>query len=226
MNEPINNYRLRKLVYQIMFDFYDEDYSEETYLFDLVFIESLKNIVEYHAKNNDLSQEVRKNISKFLFQAREYNDENREKRIEFINETIQIMNQQKEDNSLAFYRLQLFYRTTEFKYLFQVSNLEVKNQIPLIHDSICNDAFVLASHSEDIDDMEFVTEYLPSLKDSDLYYESLNVILRENPIVFKDITFYNRMICILEFNNLKNEEFVKYNEKLVKKINRKTKKYK
>ena len=226
MNEPIDIYILRKTVYQIMFDFDEEDYSEDTYLFGLVFIESLKNIVEYHVKNNDLSQEVRENIRKFLSQAREYKDENREKRIEFINDIIKMMNSQKEDGSLSFYRLQLFFRTNEFKYLCHASNLEVRNQIPHIHDCICNDAFVLTTHSENIDDMEFITEYLPSLKDSELYYETLNIILRENPIVFKDTTFYNRMICVLEFKNLKNEEFVKYNEKLVKKINRKTKKYK
>ena len=224
--EPINIYKMRKLIYEIMFNFYEDNYKEDPSMFDLFTIESLRNIVEFHVKNNDLSKDVINNINKFLFQAREYKDENREKRIELINETIRIMNNQEKDESLMFYRFQLFDRTGDYKYFFKVTNAEIINEINYIHDSICNDLFVLVSHTEEVDDMEFVNEYLPYLKDSDLYYESLNMILKENPIVFKNQTFYNRMICVLEYNNLKYDDLVNYNKKLVKRINKKIKKYK
>lgn len=224
--EPINEYRLRKLVYEIMFNFYIDDYDEETYVYDLVFMESLRNVVRGHCEKNDLSKDVINNINKFLSYAREYKDENREKRIELINEIIVLMNRQEKDESLIFYRFQLYERTKKFEYLLKKSDREIIEEIPNVHQSICHDLFVLVTHSDDVDDMDFVKEYLHDLKDSDLYYESLNMMLKENPLVFKDKLFYNRMICVLEYNSLICEDLVKYNAKLVKKIDKKIKKIK
>ncbi len=221
--EPINIYKTRKLVYKIMFDFYDKDYEEEAFMFDLNIIKSLEVIVEYHTSQNDLSASVINNINKFLMAARDYQDENRNERIEIINNIIRLMNAQEKDDSLVFYRMQLHTRTKESKYLFKASNAEIIKEIDNVHDSICHDLFVLISHSSDISDEDFVKDYLPELKDSELYYESLNVILKENPIVFKDQLFYNRMICVLEYNNIMYQDLVEYNEKLVKKIDRKIK---
>lgn len=224
--EPINIYKTRKLVYNIMFDLYEKDYSEDPSMFDLNIIKSLEVIVEYHTSQNDLSKSVMDNISNFLMSAREYQDENRNERIEIINRIIRHMNSQEKDQSLIFYRMQLHTRTGEFKYLFKASNAEIIGEIDNVHDSICHDLFVLVSHSSDVSDEDFVKEYLPELKDSDLYYESINTILKENPIVFKDQLFYNRMICVLEYNNLMYNDLIGYNEKLVKKIDKKIKKIK
>lgn len=221
--EPINIYKTRKLIYQIMFDFYNKDYEEDPRMFDLNILKSLEVIVEYHTSQNDLSKTVMDNISNFLVAAREYQDENRNARIEIINNIIRFMNGQEKDDSLIFYRMQLYTRTKDSKYLFKASDAEIIKEIDNVHDSICHDLFVLVSHSTDVNDEDFIKEYLPELKDSDLYYESINTILKENPIVFKDQLFYNRMICILEYNNLMYQDLVKYNEKLVKKINKKIK---
>ena len=226
MIEPIENYRLRKLIYQIMFNFYEDNYDEDPSVYKLVVIESLKNIVEFHVNQNDLSDNVKNNINKFLQQARYYNDENRIKRIELINETIILLNSQEKDDSLMFYRLQLYSRTKDFKYLFKTSDAEIKNKIEYIHDSICNDLFVLVSHTDDVDDIEFVKEYLPYLKDLDLYYDSINIILKENPLVFKDKTFYDRMMSVLTINDFIDEEVAYYNKKLIKKINKKVRRIK
>lgn len=222
--EPINKYKTRKLVYQIMFDFYNKDYEEDIMMFDLNILKSLEVIVEYHTSQNDLSKSVMDNISSFLMAAREYQDEHRNERIEVINNIIRLMNSQEKDQSLIFYRMQLHTRTKEFKYLFKASDAEIKKEIDNVHDSICHDLFVLVSHSTDVSDEEFVKEYLPELKDSELYYESLNVILKENPLVFKDQLFYNRMICVLEYNNLMYNDLVEYNEKLVNRIDKKIRK--
>lgn len=223
MSESINEYKTRKLIYQIMFDFYD-DYEENTSIFDLIIIESLKNIVEFHSRNNDLSKDVINNINKFLMQAREYKDEKRKERIELVNDIIRIMNNQEKDRSLIFYRIQLYDRTNNFKYLFKAKDAEIIDEISNVHDSICNDFFVLVSHTDDVDDITFVNEFLPDLKECELYYQSLNMMLKENPIVFRDQTFYNRMICVLQSNSLLNKDTVDNNEKLVKKINKKIKK--
>ena len=220
--EPINIYKTRKLVYNIIFDLYEKDYSEDTSMFDLNIIKSLEVIVEYHTSQNDLSKSVMDNISNFLMAAREYQDENRNERIEIINRIVRLMNSQEKE----FYRMQLHTRTKEFKWLFKASDAEIIKEIDNVHDSICHDLFVLVSHSTDVSDEEFVKEYLPELKDSDLYYESINTILKENPLVFKDQLFYNRMICVLEYNNLMYQDLVGYNEKLVKRIDKKIKRIK
>lgn len=222
--ESIEQYKIRKLIDQIIFDFYEENYEEQPDIFNLNILKSLEIIVKYYTSQNDLSKSVIENVYKFLTVAREYNDENKNERIEIINNIIRLMNGQKRDESLTFYRIQLYNRTKEFRYLFKASNAEIINEIDNIHSSICNDLVVLISHSNDVSDMDFINEYLPELKDSALYYESLNVILKENPAIFKDSLFYNRMICILEFNNLIYEDIVEYNEKLVKRIDKKIKK--
>ena len=224
--EPINIYKTRKLIYQIMFDFYEKNYEEDTGMFGLNILKSLEVIVEHHTSQNDLSKSVIDNIGKFLMAAREYKDEQRLERIEIINNIIRLMNSQEKDDSLIFYRMQLHTRTRDFRYLFKASNAEIISEIDNVHDSICHDLFVLVSHSTDVSDEEFIKEYLPELKDSDLYYESINTILKENPIIFKDKLFYNRMICVLEYNNLMYQDLVEYNEKLVKKIDKKIKKIK
>lgn len=224
--EPIQNYKLRKLIYHIMFDFFEDNYLEDPKSFDLMIMKSLRNVVEYNTQENNLSESVKDNIRKFLLQAREYKDEYRKERINIINEIIGLLNTQEKDDSLIFYRMQLYDRTKVFRYLFQASKEEIIKEIDNVHDSICYDLFVLVSHSTDVSDEEFVKEYLPELKASDLYYESLNMILRENPIVFKDQLFYNRMMCVLEYNNIIHQELINYNEKLIKKIDKKIKRIK
>ena len=95
-------------------------------------------------------------------------------------------------------------------------NDEIKN----IHDSICHDLCVLVSHTDIINDEEFVNVYLPYFENSNLYYESLNAMLEENPIVFKDKVFYDRVNQVLSLNNeiYKGTE----EEKRIKKLNKKT----
>lgn len=226
MNEDINLYKVRKLIYQIMFDLNEQEYLEDTNLFDLVFIESLKNVVEYHVKNNYLSDSVKNNINEYLYQARNYNDENKIERINLINDVIKLMNSQEKDESLIFYRFELLKRRRDFKYVFKYTDEQIKNEIENIHDSICNDLIVTVSHSDVVDDEEFMKYYLPCIGNSELYYESLNVILKENPAVFKNQLFYTRMLTVLTHNDELYEdkkEVLEYNNKLIKRINKKRK---
>ena len=59
--ESLDHYIIRKLIYNIMFDSEYNDYTDCKDLYELNILESLKNIVEYHVKNNELSNFV-KNI--------------------------------------------------------------------------------------------------------------------------------------------------------------------
>ena len=84
----------------------------------------------------------------------------------------------------------------------------------------------MASHTKDINQNEFENEFLPVFINCDIYYEGLNAILEENPSVFKNETFYNRMIQLLNLNTEiydMDTKILKYNKKLIRKINRKIK---
>ena len=225
--EDINRYKTRKMLYEIIFNFEKIDYMEDPDIFDLTIIESLRNIVEYHTSNGHLINSVKNNINEFLSQARYHFDNDRVERIKIINEIITLINGQIDDEHLMFYRFQLYYRTKDSAYLLKAPREEIIKQIPHIHDSICHDLYLICSHSGEFSDEDFIKEALPYLQDSNLYYESLNMILRENPIIFKDLTFYNRMMLILNTNNKiysDEKEMIKYNKKLVKSINKKIKK--
>lgn len=225
MNEDMSIYVTRKLIYSIMFDFYDNDYKDNPCMFDLVILESLKNLVEAHVQNGDLSKSVIANINNYLQQARYYDDDKRIERINIINEIIILMNNQKHDDLLMFYRMQLMFRRKDFYYAIKCPNQSIKAEMNDVHESICYDLVVLDSHSESVSDEEFTSTYLPDLVNNQYYYESLNMILRENPKVFRNKVFYDRMMCILnlnkELNN--NEKLVKVNKKLIKQVNRKRK---
>ena len=220
-------YQTGKLIYTIIFNFYENDYSDDTNMFDLIIVESLKNIIEYLTSQNFLSDEVKNNISNYLMQAREIEDNDRKRRVELINEIVGLMNSQKKDESLLFYRLELHKRRKDLGYIITTrSDLEVKNEIENVHDSILNDHYVLASHSYQVSDKEFEEEYLEWFTNTNIYYESINSILYEYPQIFKNEIFYNRMMKVLNINNQlhnNNKAILKINKKLLKTIDRKIK---
>ena len=226
MNEPIELYKLRKLIYYIIFNSCIEDYEESNDMFDIVILESLRNIVEFHVGRGDLSKDVKNNINNFLRLARDINDENRNERIKICNEIIRIINSNDLDKSILFYRLELQKRTRDFGYIIKYSDDKVIEDIELVHDSICDDFFIMTSHTDNIEEEIFKTEFLPNFINSDAYYDSLNAILEENPSVFKNETFYNRMLQVLNLNKEiynNDKKITKYNKKLINKINRKRK---
>ena len=202
MNEDIGLYRTRKLINNIIFNFYENDYEEDPECFDLLIVESLKNIVEYYANNNFLSEAVKNNIYNYLTQAREYEDDNKKQRLELINDIIGIVNSQKKDESIIFYKIELYKRRKRIGDLLELDDKKIEKEIENVHDSICHDLWVITSHTDDATSEEvFQSEYLPYFKDSNFYYESLNAMLDENPIVFQNQTFYNRMMQVINLNN-------------------------
>lgn len=226
MYEDMPTYRLRKMIYTMIFDSSDKDY-EINDEFNLIIIESLRNIIEYFTSKNLLSDSVKNNVYNYLSRAREFKDNNRTKRIELINDIIGIMNRQEKDNSIIFYRVELFKRRNNNKYLMDYSNEEIKKEIQNVHNSIHNDFLIIISHTSLADYDTFQNEYVPKFKNSNEYYESLNAILYENPTVFKDDLFYCRMLDIIDYNNelyKDNKNVLKTNKKLIHKIKREIKK--
>ena len=228
MHEDLIVYRMRKLIYSVIFNFFENEY-EDAEDFQLIVVESLRNVVEYLTSQNYLSESVKNNIHNYLTRARYFEDEDRSKRIELVNDTIGFMNSQNQDDSIIFYRLELFKRKKDYKYIIGYSNEKVQSEIKHVHDSICNDLYVVVSHTDITDDETFETEYLPYFKDSNIYYESLNAILYENPSSFKDKLFYNRMMKIINLNKelyKDDKQILNMNKKMLNKINRKIKKIK
>ena len=227
MND-IPTYRMTKMIYTIIFNFVENDY-EDAEDFDLLVVESLRNIVKQLTEDKFLSESVKNNIHNYLTRARYFQDENRFKRIELINEMIGYMNSQTEDESYIFYKLELFKRRRDFRYIIGYPIETINKEINNVHDSICEDFYVLISHTDITEEEIFETEYLPYFKNSKAYYESLNAILYENPSVFKDELFYNRAMKVINLNKdlyKDDKQILKMNKKLVRKINKEVKRVK
>lgn len=229
MNNEFLECQTTLLIKAIIFNTEDDDYKNEEDIFDLIFMESFSNIVKFYVENNAFSEKIKDNIRNYLYKAREYKDNNRDKRIDIINEIIITLNSQKEDNSLGFYRFELYKRRRDLKLAIKSDNDTIKKEIDAIHDSICGDLYVIYTHSDSINDQKFITEHLPNLSNSAMYYESINALLMDHPYVFKDRLFYNRMMCILNLNNelySDDKEMINLNKKLVKKVDKKVKRIK
>lgn len=80
-------------------------------------------------------------------------------------------------------------------------------------------------HGKKVNDEAFIKEFLPSLTMQLFYYESINTILDECPQIFKDQTFYNRFVYVLNRNNeLSNNKLYNNGKKIINKVNKKIKK--
>lgn len=214
--ESLDHYIIRKLIYNIMFDSEYNDYTDCKDLYELNILESLKNIVEYHVDNNELSNFAKNNIFNFLSYGRSIDDKYRNKRFEVINNIIVLLNSQRHDYSLNFYAKQLRARRNDKRYLTATVG-EVQKEVERMNEAICLDYYIVTSHCNRTDDLEFVKDIGMFINNS-IYYECLMMILNENPIVFKDSKFYERIKLILDINKKESQEIGKLNKELVKRI--------
>lgn len=184
-------YETYKLITAIMYYYNNEVYYKDS--FDIAFLEMMKKLVSLSVERGYLSNNAKENINRFLVDVRNYEDENRNKRINIINDILRIMNHQKDDKTIEFYRMQLSTRRNDKKYLTKYSDYVIKKEISEINLSIVYDYLVVYSHSNEITDEEFINDFLPGFVTSTLYYESINAILEENPSMFKDMKY---VMCI------------------------------
>lgn len=222
MNSKIAWYYTVKLVYSIIFEIKSAGYKYKDYCFELIVLNILKETVQELTRENYLSDAIKNNIKNFLIQARDYQDKNRKERVKIINDIISLLNTQKYDNSLQFYAAALYIRRNSLRYLFFASSAEIKSKIEQVHNSIATDYYIMATHFDTIPDEQFYEQFLMDFVKLDVYYESINTILREMPSVFTDTVFYNRVMNVLSFKDFFEKE---NNSKLTKKINKKVKKF-
>lgn len=211
-------YFLQKFLMFIIFDNTKEAYKGADWLYDIHVLKQFKGVVEVLAKCGCVRPQIKNNIYNILIDGRKIEDENYKQRIELINETIIILNTMKEQEYLRFYCGQLNYRIKEEKELKKLSIKDIKCNIPLIEESICNDFVVLLSHSKDVTDEDFVNDYLPEFINNGFYYESLNMILKECPYYFQDKLFMDRMNSVIEMNKNLYPYFNKKSKSIVKRI--------
>lgn len=159
---------------------------------------------------------------RFLLDARDIQDEDREERFGIINDIITVLNNAKEDENLTFYRVELAKRRRDIKYFFKNID-EILDEINNVTKSILYDSVVLVALTEDTTDDEFINDYLSDLSKNLFYLESINAILNEYPKIFENLMVYNRNICVL---NCLSTDIVKSNKKLIKKIDKKLKQFK
>ena len=132
MNDELLSCQTGVLINAIIFDLLDTEYSDKGMVFDLSFMTSFLNVVKYHVENGNFSEVIKDNIRKYLFQARAYEDADRDKRIDIVNEIIVTLNSQKEDNSLGFYRYELYKRRRNFRYAISLDEDALKKEIDIL----------------------------------------------------------------------------------------------
>ena len=215
-------YYLQKYVISIIFDTKYNSYKNTNYIYDIEILNYLKGIVKTYVELGCFNSRIKTNIYKILVNGRKIMDENYEQRIQIINEIIGILNSQKEDNSIIYYRDELYDRRKNIKELKYLTEKDIVKMSSNIEKSIYNDFLVLNSHSKSISDEDFDNVYLPYFINNNFYYESMNIILDECPSFFKDEVFIKRVNKVI--SNIKNidQNFRKTNKKvkkMVKKIN-------
>ena len=223
--EFIDSYYVHKYLLSIMFDTETENYLRTPKVFSVAILNRLKLIIEDLTKGSYISYEIKKNLYNFLFNLTQIKDcENYKEKLQVLGEITSLLNLQVNDNSLIFYRYNMFARTNDLKYLFKYSKIEMSALVDYVNQLIYNDFAVIKSHLEGTDE-EFEEYYLSEFENTESYYENINLILKECPILLKNKTFYNRVMKVLNANS-KNKGLQRINNKTLKKVNRNVRKIK
>lgn len=183
---------------------------------DIIFMRNLELYLKL--VYNDLDYTLKQDILTALSELRLVQDENKNERIEIINSIIRNINMSKTDNDHIFYKLELYNRFKDFKYLEQDIDDEMMEGI---NSFIFLDYLILISHIDLTTDDEFENEYLKQLIGNIYYYNSIEILINECPNILKNNKFIKRFKKIHELNKSINLELDKYDLKVVEKIFRK-----
>ena len=215
--EDKDTYFLHKILTAIMFDNEYDYYKEIPWIYDLDVLEEFEMLVLSFSKYGCLNNDIKNNIYKILIDGRDIEDENYEERINKINKITSALNNQQEDNSIKFYVGQMCRRRDNKKELKKYTIYDIEREIDYLNSSIFNDFVVLLSHGDGVSDEEFLNGYLEEFVNNDMYYESLNIILKECPSVFSSETFRKRINTVLKINKKLHYKKNKTIKKIIKK---------
>jgi len=214
--EYMDAYYVDKYLLSIIFDIDKKYYLRTPKVFTLNVLIRLKLLVQQYTENCYFSNEVKNNLYSILQDIREIKEcDNYKEKVEIINEIITLLNRQKEDKSMIFYRYNMFERTYDLRYLFKYSNIQMRSITDYIHQLIQNDFTIIKTHLEETEE-NFDKFYVSEMGNLECYYENINFILLECPYLFENEIFYNRVMKILILNN-NNNDFNKLKNKNKKK---------
>ena len=214
-----NDYIAEKFIYSLIFGNLLEKYEDQEWITNINTLTSIKIVLEEFVKHNHLSYDIKEKLYDILSASRSVRTDNYEERAYLINEIIMLINSQRQDESEKFYRYEASKRYGTDKWLEEKYSID--DFIPEIDDSIVYDFIILYTHnncSKESFDNELANDFS---KDSRKYYLSLNAILAENPSIFKDEKFLNRVFEVLGLINQeypkekrKNKSMMKYLSKI------------
>lgn len=224
MTEEIAQYYTYKMALSIPFDIKESNFKYKEIYFDITVMEYLREIIDAFTKENLISKQVENNIKNYLLEARDYKDKNRKERIDIINDIIGMLNMQKYDHSLVFYAEQLCIRRNTKRYLTKPNIEEIYSQINKVHESIKCDYLIIGTHLDTVSDELFHKHFFEKFVNSDVYFESINMLLDQMPQLFNNSTFYNRIMTVLEtkkfFGSIESDFYIKQVNKTIKKFNK------
>ena len=213
------SYEEYKFIKSIIFNTTD-DLNNTELIKSLEFLDQLKIVLEPLCKGEWLSFSVKSHLYNVLSNARNIKDDNTVNRINKVNEIIRMLNLQINDKSDNYYRRELFSRRGKSFYLDR--RFDITSQIDSVHKSILSDFLVVNTHNEkNVSRKDFIEKKLPYfLKHITEYYESVNFLLDENKILFKDKEFYDRVKLVFSeyYKKTSDESVEKLNKIFIKQI--------
>ena len=219
MNDiDLESYKLSKFLLSIIFDTKSyEIYKGGKEVSDINFVICFKDVIDRLVSRNYLSTNLKNNIYKILLDLREIKDDNREKRIQIINDIIGTVNSQDFDDSLTYYRIQLYYRKKDKSFLKKYSDNEIEEYIDYVNESIANDFLVMCLLVEtNLED--FKNDCMDELVNNLYFYESVDSILRECPDIFNDKVVLDKIDLVFQHNSKFDRCFNKENKKIKRKM--------
>lgn len=203
-----------KLIQSIIYNIDKDDKSDlDCYFQNVSFLEDFKATILAAYKNNSIDEDVKFSLFNKMMYIRDINDENRDKRINIINEIIYTLNSFSQNRTSNFYFTE-YWKRNYGRYNLKKIIVEIEQLKNLILESICYDIQVLYTHSNKVSDNEFL-DLVPLFKEDDIYFLSISAMFYEMPELFKDELFYKRFKLICS-----NYQMDKDDKKLVKKIDK------
>lgn len=203
-----NNYHLFKLNEMILVEDNMCDIIKDSPDFcNILFLKQFLSFVEKLASGNILAGDMRRNVLNYINSIldMEFDNETKEDRLErldLVNKIIRTLNKQTKDESINFFRLEMYKRTNCKRYLnsFKVSDSQILKDKDALFASIKLEQVIIYTHSSEVSDEDFVDKYLFEIVDNDIYYGAINCMLMEYPEVFLDKTFYDRFSSVMDVN--------------------------
>lgn len=223
----LESYITLKCIESIIFDINDKNIYDND-IYNIKFLKLVKETIDIYARMGYINAECKEKIFRFLMPAREIKDKYRNERFEIVNDIIRILNCISKDESINFYRVEIFKRTGEKDFLNanKLYDEEIELEIDRLGQAMSFEFFMIKSILDNNGDYKFIFEAVPELENNQFFYDAINLFLSEYPELFKNKQFYERIHYVLNKteSNLNDKNISKINKKIKKTIDKSNKK--